>query len=245
MVSLNPTTYPDQNKIDKLHKEVDLNRKKLNKAENDLDKLVNDLLKGVLSEGAIKKKNDTLSREVTRLKDKLNRDEQRLSFLPSKEEIERQEKNLKMAFQDYYYSRERFDSMSFEELRALMFSIFDGEDDDGNLLGVYVKRINPIGKYPVRFEYYINACFFAGYLESAPDNEDDSETGGKQNGKKASTGSVKQKDKKEGRILASSLAVDGVVRCGFLDDIENSNYLPILKSYKTKTRSLYYRDNCV
>ena len=49
--------YPDQNKIDKLRKEIKSNRKKLKKAESDRDKLVNALLNGILSEDAIKKKN--------------------------------------------------------------------------------------------------------------------------------------------------------------------------------------------
>lgn len=163
--------YPDQGKIDKLRKNIEANRKALAVAEIDRDKLVNALLKGILSEDAIKVKNDSLSREIARLKDRLSKDEERLKRVPSPEEIERQEKKLKMAFQDFYYSRERFDSMSFDECRALMFSIFDGVDDEGKPLGVYVKRISTIGELPVRFEYYINARFFAGYLESDPNDE--------------------------------------------------------------------------
>ena len=167
--------YPDQDKIDKFRKEVKKNQKKLKQAESDRDKLVEALLSGVLTEEAIKKKNEILSNEIIRLKEKLVKEEQRLSRMPSLEEIKEREEQIKLSFQDYYYSRERFDSMSFEELRGLLFAIFDGKDDEGNPLGVYVKRISPIRKLPVRYEYYINARFFAGHIESDPeDGEDDS-----------------------------------------------------------------------
>lgn len=98
--------YPDQDKIDKFRKEVKKNQKKLKKGESDRDKLVEALLSGVLTGEAIKKKNKILilSNEIIRLKGKLVKEEQRLSRMPSLVKKKNQEEQVKLAFQDYYYS---------------------------------------------------------------------------------------------------------------------------------------------
>lgn len=232
--------YPDQTKIEKLREKVETNRKKLKKAEEDQEKLVEALLNGTLTEEAIKKKNDALSSEIVRLTGILQKDEPKLSQMPSREEIKDQEEMLKLAFQDYYYSRERFDSMSFAELRGLMFSIFDGVDDEGDPLGVYVKRISPIGEKPVRFEIYINARFFAGHIDLDSDEENDSE-GGNGGRRKVSKGSEKKKAPKNERTITSSLVMEGVNQYGVLESVPRSSEIPRDKSYKTNSRRLYNR----
>ena len=235
--------YPDQDKIDKFRKEIKKNQKKLKKAESDRDKLVEALLSGVLTEEAIKKKNEILSNEIIRLKGKLVKEEQRLSRMPSLEEIKKREEQVKLSFQDYYYSRERFDSMSFGELRGLLFAIFDGKDDEGNPLGVYVKRISPIGKLPVRYEYYINARFFAGHIESDPDDgKGDSGADGNGGRKKSPANSKTNLEDKVGKPQPMTYPRVEDVKCGFFDSLSIPSPIPKDKSFKTCTRSLVIRN---
>ncbi|XOF35306.1 MAG: recombinase family protein [Candidatus Electrothrix sp. YB6] len=232
--------YPDQSRIGELKNRIKENQKKLNKAEADRDKLVDALLKGILTEDAIKKKNDILSNEISRLTALLTKDEQKLSRMPSVEEVKGKEEMLKLAFQDYYYSRERFDSMTFEEKRALMFSIFDGVDEDGDPLGVYVKRITPIGELPVRFEIYINARFFAGYV--APDTVDDDDYGSdseKEGNSDSSSGSSKVTTLQDGRVFSASVPSNGAGQCGFLDSIQIPSKLQKDNFHKTSLRHLF------
>lgn len=232
--------YPDQDKIDKIRKEIEANRKKLNKAESDRDKLVNALLGGVLSEETIKKKNEALSREITLLKDILGRDEKRLKRLPSRDEISAQEERVKLAFQDYYYSRERFDSMSFDERRALLISIFEGEDDEGDRLGVYVKRVSELREVPSRYEYYINARFFAGYLESDPDEGRGSGDGNIGKAGKILTGPSQMKNGSAHFVITSPDMI-GEVRGDYLEANAKVTGSQLDKSYKTNIPRLYHR----
>lgn len=231
--------YPDQNQIEELKERITTNRNKLNKAENDRDTLVEALLKGILTEDAIKKKNSTISNEIARLSGLLAKDELQLSCMPSAEEVKGQEEKLKLAFQDYYFSKERFDSMSFEEKRALMFAIFDGEDDKGKPLGVYVKRISPLRDNPVRFEIFINARFFAGYVN--PDSEKGGTAGGGSGREGGATGSPKVKKLKDGRVLASSVSEYNSSKCSFLQSLSVPTELPKDKFHKTSSRSLDHR----
>ncbi len=234
--------YPDQDKIDKFRKEVKKNQKKLKRAESDRDKLVEALLSGVLTEEAIKKKNEILSNEIIRLKGKLVKEEQHLSRMPSLEEIKEREEQVKQAFQDFYYSRERFDSMSFEELRGLLFAIFDGKDDEGNPLGVYVKRISPLKTVPARYEYYINARFFAGHIESDPDDgKDDSGADGNGGKEKSPANSKTNLEDKVGKPQPMTYPRVEDVKCGFFDSFANTTIIPEDKSFKTCPRSLYDR----
>ncbi len=229
--------YPDQNKIDELIKRIQINRGKLIKAKADRDKLVDAVLTGVLSEDAIKRKSDILSCEIGRLTDKLKGDEERLSRTPSPEEIGLEQEKLKMAFQDYFYSRERFDSMSFEEKRALMFSIFDGKDEDGDFLGVYVKRISPARKQPVRYEFYINARFFAGHIDSEPETGSGSPPQGTP-GNSSPPNSTKKQSKKS-TLLHGLAGCRGVV---LPEHRPTPRYISTQRkrnSYKTKTGRLH------
>ena len=170
--------YPDSEKLSQLKDSVEKNQRRLKKVEDDRDKLVNAFLEEKLSGDAIKKKNDELANEIAMLKEKLSHDQIYLQNLPSPEEVAKKERQLKRAFKDYYYSRERFDSMSFEDKRALLFSVFDGMDNEGNKLGVYVRRISKFRETPARFEYYINARFFAGYIDSDVFSDTDKSSGG-------------------------------------------------------------------
>jgi len=229
--------YPDQDKIRILKSKIKLNRKKLKQAESDRDILVEALLNGVLTEETIKKKNEILCGEISRLKNTLLKEEQHLSRMPSKEEIESQEEKLRLSFQDYFYSRERFDSMSFEELRGLMFSIFDGKDNEGNALGIYVKRISPIGENPVRYEYYINARFFAGHIEPDLDEGESGNEPDNKGGKKTPYSSSKVKsEQKVGKLQPVTYPVVEDVKYGFINFLVRTAELSEINHFKTCTR---------
>jgi site-specific DNA recombinase len=238
--------YPDAEKIYQLKDYVMKNQKQLKKAEADRDKLVDAFLEGILSQDAIQRRDKELSVEIESLKLNISKDEQILATIPSPEEVAAQEQQLKRAFKDYYYSRERFDSMSFEEKRNLLFSIFDGVDDEGKRLGVYVSRISKYRENPARFEYYINARFFAGYLDSNESPVGNNNCSGGSDGQGPSSPPIDGTD--TGHREQSSSQVSTI------DDrrVDEILHLPIdskdqlsSKGYKYNRSCLYYRDDCI
>lgn len=96
--------------------------------------------------------------------------QKKITNTPSPEDIEKDKKWFKWVFREKFYSKKYFDSLGFDELRSLIFSMCEEKDENGDPLGVYVRRISPIGERPVRFGYYINALLFEGYLDHEIDD---------------------------------------------------------------------------
>ena len=161
--------YPDQNKIDKLVSAIEGNKNKLFKVEAESNKLLDLHLAEAFTADAIEQRCKPLLLEISRLKEILGKDEDKLAKLPTREEVKEQERKLKREFSDYYSSKERFESMTFEEKRGLLRRVFDGQDEEGKALGIYVRRThastNTPKSEPDKYEYFINARFFAGYID--------------------------------------------------------------------------------
>jgi len=122
--------------------------------------------------------------------------------------------------------------MSFEEKRFLLFSVFDGVDDEGNKLGVSVKRISKFREHPARFEYYINARFFAGYLDSdVPPGGSNNHSGGSGTQGKSSPEDGKD-NKHRGQDLSSDTIINGRKTARFLNGIDQLSS----QSYKSSRR---------
>ena len=84
-------------------------------------------------------------------------DRQKLSALPNIKEFKKEAELIRLGLSDYFGSIERLGEMTFDEKRKLLHWLFDGKDEDGEKLGIYIKRN---GKD--KWDYEINAKLFHG-----------------------------------------------------------------------------------
>jgi site-specific DNA recombinase len=131
-------SLPDAEMIEKLIDKIKNEEKELIKIQKQLYMLVEKVLKGTLSDETIKKKEQELLNEKSRVNDSLESHRLYLKSQPDISEVKKQAEEIRRKLLDYLGSKDHLFSMSFDEKRALLHWLFDGKDNKGNLYGIYV-----------------------------------------------------------------------------------------------------------
>ena len=131
---------PDKDHIDQLKESIRVAKSELKKVVADLDKLVDLALKGTLKRETIQKKEDELCKAKLQLEEQIERDEIRLSSLPSTEKILAEAEVIRRQMMHYYRSTEHIAAMTFEEKKRLLHWLFDGKDNEGTPYGIYIEK---------------------------------------------------------------------------------------------------------
>lgn len=150
-------SLPDDKMIMSLQKDIAKDEGALKRIDRELEKLVNLALKGTLKQETIQKKESDLYKAKEEITDRLEKQRQKLKSLPDADEIRGDAEKIRYALSDYFQSEEHLERMSFDEKRTLLHYLFDGHDEEGGKLGIYVR---PLGDG--RWDYFINARLFAG-----------------------------------------------------------------------------------
>jgi site-specific DNA recombinase len=146
-------SLPDKKHIVSLKRRIADNEKALKKIENDLDKLVEIAISGTLKKETIQDREKGLYEAKAQLTEEIERDKQRLRFLPSVDQIEKQAEFVRRNLMLHFGSEDRLKEMSYDEKRQLLHFLFDGKDNEGTPYGIYVEKI---GKG--EWEYFIYGC---------------------------------------------------------------------------------------
>jgi site-specific DNA recombinase len=139
-------SLPDALCIKGLKDKISWNEKKLKKVENDLERLVENVIEGRLRKETIKPKEDKLYKEKESTEERLEILRSDLGTLPDIEEVKAKGELLRKFFLNKYSkgrSLKRFQAnkMSFEEKKEIIHWLFDGKDDNGKPWGIYLKRV--------------------------------------------------------------------------------------------------------
>lgn len=151
--------FPSPEKRLDLMQVIERREKELLQLKKDKDKLVDALLRGVLSEQTIKSREVELIKQETFIEKQLSQDRENLSKLENQNEIELRLRSSRNQMLAYFSSWEHFATMGFKERRRLIHSTFGngGWSEDGIPYGVYMRNI---GKH--KHEYRIVAVLFEG-----------------------------------------------------------------------------------
>ena len=153
-------SLPDAIYIKELKDKISWNEKKLKKVVNDLERLVENVIKGRLREDTIKPKENKLYAEKETTENKLEILTNELATLPDIEEVKTKGEALRKLFLGKYSkgrSLKRFkdNRMSFEEKKGIIHWLFDGNDDTGRPWGIYLKRVEK-GKWIIDIHARLN-----------------------------------------------------------------------------------------
>lgn len=124
----------------------------LKRIDNEKQRLVKAVMKDTLDD-------DTVKKQMAKLKEReslINDEEASLKAIiknqPSEEAINQRSLGWKMMLNaKFTKTNNHLLKMSFEERRQLLQALFDGVDEDGNRLGVYIKKLNN-KKHPWYYE---------------------------------------------------------------------------------------------
>jgi len=124
----------------------------LKRIDNEIQRLVKAVMKATLDD-------DTVKKQMAKLKEReslLNDEEESLKAIiknqPSEAEINQRSLGWKMMLNaKYTKTSNHLLEMSFEERRQLLQALFDGVDENGKRLGVYIKKLNN-KKHPWYYE---------------------------------------------------------------------------------------------
>jgi len=152
-------SLPDTEMLETLKGRIRDNENKLKRIDNDIEKLVDAVMEGILKSQTIQKREDALYKLMDSINEELARDKERLRFLPDPDEVKRDAMNIRLGLLDYFGSMERLQAMSFDEKRALLHWLFDGKDVSGKPWGVYIWKIAR-----GEFGFYIRASLVEGFM---------------------------------------------------------------------------------
>ncbi len=152
------STFPDAEKKDKLKARIAGDKRELKKVEGDIEILIDAVLgRKLLGRKVIEAREKDLLEKKAVLEENIALNEQKLNSLPDPVLMRKEARIIRLRLQDYFQSEERLKSMGYAEKRRLLSWLFDGEDEDGRPLGIYVRMISK-GVY----DYAISAKLFAG-----------------------------------------------------------------------------------
>jgi len=151
--------FPSPEKKLELEEIVALKNIELKQIRSDKGKLVDALLKGILSEETIKFKELELLKEEQLVLRQLETTRKNLSEIQNDNEVEKRLREIRKELMDYFSSWFYFDRMTFKDKRRLIHSAFGygGVSEDNVPYGVYIRSI---GK--CKYEYRIVAVLFEG-----------------------------------------------------------------------------------
>ncbi len=131
-------SLPDEKMVKGLQVKIEDSKKELKKVQRELDKLVESVLRGTLSDETIKVKEKELIERRVSISNTLESDEMKLKSLPSIESIKNEAGRIRKELLEKYSGKERLMEMSYEEKRELLHFLFDGKDHEGKPYGIYV-----------------------------------------------------------------------------------------------------------
>jgi DNA invertase Pin-like site-specific DNA recombinase/Skp family chaperone for outer membrane proteins len=131
-------SLPDAEMVEGLMDKIKKEEKELIKIQKEIDKLVDSVIKGTLSEETIKKKEQELLKAKSIVNNSLESHRFHLKSLPDIGEVKKEAAVIRRKLEEHLGSKEHLMSMSFDEKRALLHWLFDGKDDKGNIYGIYV-----------------------------------------------------------------------------------------------------------
>lgn len=151
--------FPSPEKKHELQDLVARKEKELDQVTKDKEKLVDALLRGILSEDTIKNKEIELVKQENFVKGQIEIAKKSLSLVENDLEVENRLKITRNELLAYFSSWEYFDRMGFKDKRRLIHSTFgNGGVDENNIpYGIYMRTI---GKD--KYEYRIVAVLFEG-----------------------------------------------------------------------------------
>lgn len=148
---------PNKKDRERLEENITKTEVDIKGVEEKLSKLVDAVLEGILTNETIKAKETELLKEKALLNSIWTNAKNKLSRMADPKLIEEEAWQMRLGLQDYFGSVQRFREMDFDEIRQLLHNIFDGDDEDGNKRGVYIKKIGNR-----KYEYFMLASVFEG-----------------------------------------------------------------------------------
>jgi hypothetical protein len=133
-------SLPDVKMINSLKSNITKKEKRLKQNERKLDKLVDMAIEGTLKKETIKKKETELLDAKDQIQKELESDKQRLKSMPDIEQVEFEAKTIRENLMKYFQSKDRLDSMTYDEKRSLLHWLFDGKDFFGDQCGIYIDK---------------------------------------------------------------------------------------------------------
>ena len=167
---------PDDITINTLKESIKSDKKKLKGVEEELDDLVERVLKKkILKPETIQKKEAGLILQKEHWAAELEADQKKLDSMPRLKDYEHDVKAIRKALLKKYRSLKHLEAMTYKDKRRLLHSLFDGRDADGKRYGIYVRMESKKNKRRKHFRFYIYARLFTefgGFLTDVPDDFD-------------------------------------------------------------------------
>ena len=133
-------SLPDEDLINDLEQQLKTNKKQLKLTIKELDKLVDIALAGTLEPETIKQKESALIQTKTMIQDEIEQIQDRLDFMPDSDAIKADAKKIQFELRQKYSGQDRLEEMTFDDKKALLHWLFDGQDQDGKPYGIYINK---------------------------------------------------------------------------------------------------------
>ncbi len=133
-------SLPDEKLIEGLKLKIKADEKELKTVDRELDKLVELALSGTLSKETIKGKEQTLIQAKAKLTERLERNRDKLRTMPDVNDVREEAETVRRQLLEYFSGKERLMEMTFDEKRTLLHWLFDGKDQYGAPLGIYINK---------------------------------------------------------------------------------------------------------
>jgi len=132
--------FPDPEIRAELEKERESKLKNRKQIEAKMDNIVESIADGVFSKDQARKKMQSYQKQLDLNNDRIKAIDLELKDIPTEAQINEKVEQFRLRHEALSQLPERLSKMSYDEMKKMVLTAFNGEDIYGNRLGVYVKK---------------------------------------------------------------------------------------------------------